>query len=65
MLRRDHNTSDVTVPVVLVSAATDVGKITAARDSGMNDVISKPVSGETIERKLRSLLEAPKPFVTT
>jgi len=64
MLRRDLNTSDVTIPVVLVSAGTDAGKITAARDAGMNDVISKPVSVRTIERKLRSLLAAPRPFVT-
>jgi two-component system, chemotaxis family, chemotaxis protein CheY len=63
MLRRDRNGSDVTVPVVLVSAAADAGKITAARDAGMNDVISKPVNPHTVERKLRSLLEAPRPFV--
>lgn len=64
MLRRDLNTRDVTVPVVLVSAGADAPKITAARDAGMNDVIAKPVSTLTIERKLRSLLVAPRPFVT-
>jgi CheY-like chemotaxis protein len=63
-LRRDLTTRDVTVPVVLVSAGADGSKIKAARDSGMNDVIVKPVSVGTIERKLRSLLHAPKPFVT-
>jgi DNA-binding response OmpR family regulator len=57
-------TRDVTVPVVLVSAGADNSKIKAARDSGMNDVIVKPVSVGTIERKLRSLLHNPKPFVT-
>lgn len=64
MLRRDLNTSDVTIPVVLVSAGADTAKISAARDAGMNDVISKPVSVQTIERKLRSLLVEPRPFVT-
>jgi two-component system chemotaxis response regulator CheY len=63
-LRRDLATSNVTVPVVLVSAGADFSKITAARDAGMNDVIAKPVSIGTIERKLRSLLLAPRPFVT-
>ena len=63
-LRRDLTTRDVTVPVVLISAGADYPKIVAARDAGMNDVISKPVSAETIERKLRSLLLAPRPFVT-
>lgn len=64
MLRRDLNTRDVTVPVVLVSAGADAPKIMAARDAGMNDVIAKPVSAQTVERKLRSLLVAPRPFVT-
>ena len=65
MLRRDLNTNDFTVPVVLVSAGADTAKITAARDAGMNDVIAKPVSVQTIERKLRSLLVEPRDFVTT
>jgi two-component system, chemotaxis family, chemotaxis protein CheY len=65
MLRRDLNTSDVAVPVVLVSTDTDVRNISAARDAGMNDVISKPVNARAVERKLRSVLEPAKPFVTT
>jgi PleD family two-component response regulator len=64
-LRRDLKTCDVTVPVVLVSAGADYPKIVAARDAGMNDVLVKPVSAETVERKLRSLLLAPRAFVTT
>jgi two-component system chemotaxis response regulator CheY len=63
-LRRDLETRDVTVPVVLVSAGADIAKIKAARDAGMNDVIVKPVSAMTIERKLQSLIHAPRPFVT-
>jgi two-component system chemotaxis response regulator CheY len=63
-LRRDLSTRDVTIPVVLVSAGADISKIKAARDAGMNDVIAKPVSLGTVERKLRSLIIAPRPFVT-
>ena len=63
-LRRDLTTRDVTVPVVLISAGADYSKIVAARDAGMNDVMAKPVSAETVERKLRSLLLAPRSFVT-
>lgn len=63
-LRRDLATRDVTVPVVLVSAGADYSKIIAARDAGMNDVMAKPVSAETVERKLRSLLLAPRSFIT-
>jgi PleD family two-component response regulator len=55
-LRTDLATRDVTVPVVLISAGADISKIKAARDCGINDVIVKPVSIGTIDRKLKSLL---------
>ena len=58
------NTRDVTVPVVLISPGADFAKVAAARDAGMNDVIVKPVSIDTIERKLTSLVLEPKAFVT-
>lgn len=63
-LRRDLSTCDVTVPVILVSGAADVHKIKASRDAGFNDVIAKPVSAGTVERKLQALLLAPRAFVT-
>lgn len=62
MLRRDLHANDVAVPVVLVCAKIDAAKVTQARDSGMNDVISKPVNLPAIERQLRAAL-APRPFV--
>jgi two-component system chemotaxis response regulator CheY len=64
-LRRDLTTRDVTVPVVMISSGADTSKIKSARDAGMSDVIAKPVSVRTIERKLRSLLVVPRNFVTT
>jgi two-component system chemotaxis response regulator CheY len=64
-LRRDVETRDVTVPVVLVSSGLEFYRVAAARDAGMNDVIVKPVSVETVEKKLRSLVLSPKHFVTT
>ncbi len=63
-LRRDLDTRDVTVPVVMISAGAEFAKVAAARDVGMNDVIVKPVSVDTIGRKLTSLIMAPRAFVT-
>src|SRR5580704_10153862 len=56
MLRRELHANDVAVPVVLVCAKIDAAKVTAARDAGMNDVISKPVNLPAIERQLRTAL---------
>jgi len=64
MLRRDLETSDITIPVILVSAGVNLEQIQGARDAGVNDVISKPVSANTVEQKLRALMLTPRPFVT-
>jgi two-component system chemotaxis response regulator CheY len=63
-LRRDLETKDVTVPVILVSSGANRKQIELVRDAGANDVVAKPVSAETVERKLRQLFFAPQAFVT-
>ncbi|HXR95869.1 MAG TPA: response regulator [Rhizomicrobium sp.] len=63
MLRRDQHSADPSVPVVLVSSHIDAAKVTAARDAGMNDVISKPVNLPAIERQLQSVLAPSRAFV--
>ena len=63
-VRRDLTTRDVTIPVVLISAGASRKQIELARDAGLNDIIAKPVSVDTIERKLRQLTCEPQAFVT-
>jgi DNA-binding response OmpR family regulator len=64
-LRCDLSTTNVTVPVVLISAGTNRSRVSAWRDAGGSDVIVTPVSPETVKLRLQSLTLAPKPFVTT
>jgi hypothetical protein len=54
----------VILPIVLVSPGTNHGAVAAWRDMGGNDVIVKPVSLETVENRLQTLILAPKLFVT-
>jgi DNA-binding response OmpR family regulator len=63
MLRRDQQSVDVTVPVVLITPQIDAAKVKAARDAGMNDVISKPVNLPAVERQLRAALAPARPFI--
>lgn len=48
------------VPVFLVAVEIRQDQILAARDCGITGVILKPVSAETLERKLRAALGIPK-----
>jgi CheY-like chemotaxis protein len=55
-VRCDIHSRNAFVPVVLVTAGLQQAQITDARIAGMHDVIVKPMSVGTIERKLRALL---------
>lgn len=62
-LRRDVQSFDMTVPVMMVTAGTDRTHIEKVRDAGVNDVIVKPVSIETVRRKLQAHLCRAQSFV--
>jgi DNA-binding response OmpR family regulator len=62
-LRRDAQSYDMTVPVIMVTAGADRKHIELVRDAGVNDVIVKPVSIETVRRKLLAHLCRAQPFV--
>lgn len=56
VLRHDVRSRDMMVPVVLVTCGTDRRHVERVRDAGVSDVISKPVSIETIRGKLEAHL---------
>ena len=51
------------IPVLLVTAQTDVWRIAAARDAGVTEVLAKPVSTQDLALRLLSILAQPRPFV--
>lgn len=52
VLRHDVRSCDMTVPVVLVTAGSERKHVERIRDAGVSDVIVKPVSIDTVRRKL-------------
>ena len=51
------------VPIVVVSAYTEVREILAARDMGATEFLAKPISGRLVYYRLRSIVENPREFV--
>ncbi|HEY4115394.1 MAG TPA: response regulator [Rhizomicrobium sp.] len=56
VLRHDVRSHDMAVPVVLVTAGTERKHVERVREAGVSDVIVKPVSVETMRRKLEAHL---------
>ena len=49
------------VPFIMVTAASDVEKVVAARDAGVSDYIVKPFSTEVLRKKIEDLLPGRRP----
>ena len=62
-LRDPANSIDPFVPIIFCTAYTDVELIERARDTGVTEIMSKPITVKAIETKVRAVLEKPRPFV--
>jgi len=51
------------IPIVMVSGAADMDTVMLARNSGINEFLAKPVSAESLFRRVRNVLLNPRPFV--
>lgn len=66
MTRRIRTLSDddlQKVPVILVTAKSERRQIEAARGSGIDEFLLKPISAKSICDRLREVIEKPRPFV--
>jgi CheY-like chemotaxis protein len=62
-IRDGHVPSCRTVPVIMVSGIAEMEKVVDARNAGVNEFLVKPVSAESMFRRIRNVLVNPRPFV--
>lgn len=61
---RAHENPDIRfVPFIMVSAYSTLEWVTQARDAGVTEFLTKPVSVKTIVARLSSVIEKPRAFV--
>jgi len=63
ILRRGESGNDPFVPVLMVTAHTDKGRILQARDVGVNEILAMPVSPKMLYARISSVIEKPRPYV--
>ena len=54
---------DPSLPIVMVSALSDIERIIAARDSGVTEFLAKPVSAKQVVTRLMAVISNPRVFV--
>ena len=63
MLRRACPQPFCSVPVILITAHTDMRRIESARDAGITEALCKPVTAKNLYDRIVEILERPRPFV--
>lgn len=64
-LRRNYEDPLRRTPIVMCTAYTDMARIFAARDSGVNEILTKPFSPQRMYDALFNALFRPRSFIET
>lgn len=64
-VRRDADSPDPSLPIVMLTAHADRALVLAARDAGVTEFCVKPVTAVELHRKLAAALDRPRDFVRT
>jgi DNA-binding response OmpR family regulator len=51
------------VPIIMLTGHTEAYRVMRARDVGVTEFLAKPVSAQTLYRRLVSIVENPRQFV--
>lgn len=65
LVRTAKDSANPYVPIILLTAYSEVHRIREARDMGVNEFLCKPVTAKELYRKLISIIAHPRPFVRT
>ena len=64
-LRNGHQSPNPMVPVIMVTGHSTVRRVAEARDVGVTEFLSKPVTARGVIERITRVVEHPRPFVKT
>lgn len=65
MVRTARDSPNNYVPIIMISGHTEITRIQAARDVGVNEFISKPLSAKNLYERILGVINQPRPFIET
>lgn len=65
MIRGSAKSPNPYVPIIMLSARSDVDYVRLARDHGVTEFLAKPFTVDTVMKHVTAIIENPRPFVRT
>ena len=62
-LRREADNPARLAAVIMITAYTDLKHVAKARDAGVTEFMAKPISAAELGKRIKRILEEPRPFV--
>jgi two-component system chemotaxis response regulator CheY len=64
-LRNGHESPNPMVPVIMITGHSTLRRVAEARDVGVTEFLSKPVTARGVIERINRVVEHPRPFVKT
>ena len=64
-IRTGKNSPNPLIPIIMLTAHSEMKRVTEARDCGVNEFAVKPVSAKSLYAKIREIIRNPRNFVQT
>lgn len=65
LLRSAPESANPMTPVVMITGHSTMARVSAARDAGVSEILTKPVTARGVVERLHQAVENPRPFVRT
>ncbi|MBX3428593.1 MAG: response regulator [Hyphomonadaceae bacterium] len=65
MVRRNHDSPNPYVPILMLTAHTEASRVAAARDAGVSGFVRKPISAQLLFERISTVLTDTRMFVST
>jgi len=64
-IRNDKDSPNPYIPIIMMTGHSDMKHVIAARDSGINEFVTKPVAAKALFDRIVNVIENPRNFVRT
>lgn len=65
MIRNDDTSPNRYVPIIMLTGHSELSAVEKARDAGVNEFMTKPVSATKLYAKIKRIIDHPRAFVRT
>ena len=65
LVRTAKDTANPYVPIIMLTGYSEQMHVCEARDAGINEFLTKPISAKALYARLISIIDNPRPFVRT